>query len=360
MPKRKSPWEGMYTLRSDGRYQGYYRDRNGKRHPVCDKDPEKLYHKIEAKIAENATAQTFSQLVDAWERDCWDKLSPGTQVSYQSKVRYAREEFADTPIVDIQAYDIQRHLDRMAAQGYSPQTITTQRIIYNKLFVYAITTPEFGGTVKINPVTNTYIPKCETPRKRRTSPDEEVFRRIQEEAATAPFGDFVLLLLCTGMRRGEALALQWQDISDTEISITKSVTYPKGHITIGPPKSDSGVRSVPILAPLRPFLVKPEDATPDTFLFHSQEPTRPLWRKTYDKNFSRYKAYMGFTELTAHQLRHGYATMLFEAGVDVYTAQKLLGHSDIAITQGVYTHLRDRQKNKSVDKLLAYTENGIK
>ena len=60
--------------------------------------------------------------------------------------------------------------------------------------------------------------------------------------------------------------------------------------------------------------------------------------------------------LTAHVMRHGYATMLFEAGVDVYTAQKYMGHADIKTTMAVYTHLRQRKQEESTKKLMKYAE----
>lgn len=56
----------------------------------------------------------------------------------------------------------------------------------------------------------------------------------------------------------------------------------------------------------------------------------------------------------AHVLRHGYATALFEAGVDVYTAQRLLGHANVEVTMGIYTHLRREQEEKSVEKLIKF------
>jgi len=62
--------------------------------------------------------------------------------------------------------------------------------------------------------------------------------------------------------------------------------------------------------------------------------------------------------LTPHVLRHGYATMLYDAGVDAFTAQKLLGHAHIETTLAVYTHLSQRKKDESIQKLTAYVKNG--
>lgn len=58
--------------------------------------------------------------------------------------------------------------------------------------------------------------------------------------------------------------------------------------------------------------------------------------------------------LAAHQLRHGTATLLYEAGVDVYTARKILGHAKVETTLSIYTELRDKHEKKSINKLDEY------
>ena len=73
------------------------------------------------------------------------------------------------------------------------------------------------------------------------------------------------------------------------------------------------------------------------------------------KQGKRYTVHHYKNELTAHVLRHGYATLLYEAGVDVYTAGKLLGHADVETTIGIYTHLRAKKEATSMKKLKNYT-----
>ena len=63
--------------------------------------------------------------------------------------------------------------------------------------------------------------------------------------------------------------------------------------------------------------------------------------------------------LTAHVFRHGYATLLFEAGVDEFTAQRLLGHANIETTRSIYTHLRNNKKQESLSKLREYVQEQI-
>ena len=71
--------------------------------------------------------------------------------------------------------------------------------------------------------------------------------------------------------------------------------------------------------------------------------------KAYETLWAKYNEATGLT-LTAHNLRHGTATILFEAGVDAHTAKAILGHSNINTTLSIYTELRDQKKTDSIRK----------
>lgn len=146
-----------------------------------------------------------------------------------------------------------------------------------------------------------------------------------------------------------------------------------GSAKVGQTKTEAGVRTVPLLPDLVGVLKRPADAMDTDYVFHGGDPSKPIPLSTYERRWKRYCSEMGFVEedtevwkdadgvirtrikhkptLTAHVLRHGYATALFEAGVDVYTAQKLLGHANIEVTMAVYTHLRKEKETESLKKL---------
>ena len=75
-----------------------------------------------------------------------------------------------------------------------------------------------------------------------------------------------------------------------------------------------------------------------------------MTESNYDTAWGNYVKSVGLDGLTAHQLRHGTATLLFEAGVDVYTAQKILGHAHVSTTLEIYTELREKKEKQSVKK----------
>lgn len=79
-------------------------------------------------------------------------------------------------------------------------------------------------------------------------------------------------------------------------------------------------------------------------------------KKTYfTRQWERWQKESGISA-TAHQLRHTYATILYEAGIDVKDAQALMGHSDIAVTQNIYTHIRENRAKLAADLLNRHVE----
>ena len=377
----KSKYAAQFTLRSDGRYMGFWHDDNGIRHAIYDKDPERLYNKIVAKEAPQPP--TFAQIAEAWHDRHWDEIRGGTKSCYNAPYRRAVDEFGDRIASEIQPYEIETHLKRLAAQKYSAKTVKMQKTVYKLIYENAIIDRNFANFVKANPVLLVPIPKGLPKSTRREAPEDAVVRQIRSRAATAYFGLFALFLMSTGFRRGEALGIQWKDIDFKKktISCSKSVSHRTGTATVGDTKTDAGVRVVPILPDLAQLLKRPNDAKDDDFIFYGEDPQKPMPLSTYNRRWMHYCKDMEFVTdepeertskqgkkyivhnykptLTAHCLRHGYATLLFEAGVDELTAQKLLGHANIETTRAIYTHLRQKQKQSSIDKLIAHVSADI-
>ncbi len=380
MPK-KPDYASMYTLRKDGRYQGYYRDENGNRKAVYDKDPEKLWQKL------NAPKETkpilFRDIAEAWHDEAWERVRAGTQSSYEAPYNKAVERLGDRVAAEITARDILNHLNVLKVQNLSKSSIKIQRTVYSLIFQTAIINPKYEKEITSNPAINVKLPTGLPAPKSRVAPEDDVVKKIQSHAETAYFGMFAMFLLCTGFRRGEALAIKWQDIDFKQdiITCSKQITTRGGVSIEAPPKTDNGIRAVPLLPPLKRILKQPKNAQSTDYVFPGSDPAKPMPLATYDRKWLHYCKDMGFVTdtpetrtskqnkvytvhhykptISAHVLRHGYATILFEAGVDEFTAQKLLGHADISTTMAVYTHLRNKKKEQSVDKLKLFAQNGL-
>lgn len=365
---KKFDYASLYTLRSDGRFMATYTDDQGKRHYVYDKDPERLWQKLNG--PKDPEPLTFGTIAEAWHDARWERIRPGTQACYAAPYKRAIERFKDTPADEIFPADIGRHLLQMKEHGYSAKSIKTQRTIYHLIYQFAIADEEYGRLIRSNPADGAILPGGMKRPVKRTAPEDDVVNAIRAKAETAYWGIFCLLLISTGFRRGEALALQWKDIDFKAgtISCTKSLIYRNGTATISDTKTVNGVREVPILPDLEPALkeYKPDNASPEDYVFYGTSPTTPLPESTYRRRWHHYCKDMGFVDddgghtLTAHVMRHGYATMLYDAGVDAYTAQKLLGHADIQTTLAIYTHLKQLREKESLNKLKNYVAAEIK
>lgn len=353
---RKNKYASLYTRRKDGRYQGTYYDSQGVRRFVYDKDPERLYLKLEEKkssIGEPEIVLTFEDMADSWEREHRLEITDRTWANYAPHVSDMKNKYGNRPIDDMEAADVSNDLARAKAKGYSATVVNTRRSIFQMIFDHAI----IKGAIKYNPAKAVKLPKG-LKRGKRAAPTREQMKAIFNNV-DAPFGLFPFLLLCTGLRKSEALALDWQDIDlkNKEISITKSLDYTIGSKPkVKSPKTEAGVRVVPIIDILLPYLHGGEGP-----VFPCPPSTRGgkggglMTERAYEGAWLRYCKAAGLMDgskpsITAHNLRHGTATLLFENGVDELTTQKILGHSRIEITREIYTDLRNEQKIKSVSK----------
>lgn len=358
----KIDYAQLFTLRKDGRFSGHWYSENGQRHTICDKDPEALYWKIKAK--EHPAPKTFQDMALAWQEKHVSKLSRGTQKTYKAPFDKLIEAFGDKPISEFGSADIDQLLRREKNCCHSYKTAALLRSVCKQICDYAIGERE----ITFNPVQAVHVPSG-MPRGHVEAPDEDE-EKIIKDNLDKPFGDFVALLLYTGMRTEEAVALTWDDIDLKHelINVNKAMDL-HGTPKLKETKTEAGEREIPILPPLKPYLIKPKKYNGYVFNVEGKPLTRgqinSRWlnwckaaglaeQRTY-LNRHRGERLCARTEwrpmIAPHQLRHYFATILYENNIDILTAKDLLGHKDIETTQKIYTSLRKKHKHKQFDAL---------
>lgn len=357
---KRIKYADLFTLRKDGRYQGSYTDETG-RHYLYDRDPEKLYHKLqEASKPQEESTPTFREIAESWESEHREEISQRTWNNYEPHYNEILSKHGNREIQQVTALEIINHLTAAKAKGYSATVVNSIRSLYRMIFDYAVA----NDYAQYNPVTSVRLPKGLKRGKRVAPTDDQI--KIIFSNIDAPFGLFPFFLLCTGMRKSEALALTWEDIDFThkEISVVKSLDYTVGaRPTTKPPKTEAGNRVVPIIDILADNLYKTWEkaSSKSDYVFPAQPSTRGgkgggiMTLRGYEGAWLRYCETVGLIQdgkpsITAHNLRHGTATLMFELGVDELTAQRILGHSRVEITREIYTELRAAQNLKSVKK----------
>lgn len=355
-------YEQMYTKRKDGIFVATYTDKSGKRKYLYDKDASKLHLKL--LNATTSHSERFCDVLSAWECNHITQLERGSQAAYKCLIEVARNEIGNKRIDEIVPADINRIMLQEKEAGKSYKHAAGVKSVIKQVFDYAI----INGMVQFNPTASVKVPRGMM-RKKVEAPETDAIKRVVD-GLNNQGGFFVAMLYYTGMRTEEAVALRWSDITDTNINISRAADL-HGTPKIKQTKTENSVRSIPILDGLRPFLLN-SASDRDGLVFPNADgnmmtrgQVNTLWRNWCIASGLAYQVertdrHRGEKEcvrrewrfmVNPHQLRHNYATVLFEAGIDDLTAQKLLGHADIATTRAIYTSLRNGHMNAQIDKL---------
>jgi len=208
------------------------------------------------------------------------------------------------------------------------------------------------------------LPKKERTQKRSLTDIEKKY--IKNAKFTPKQRAFISIIQYLGLRRGEALALNLSDfdIENKTVDINKTIIYKENDAMIKQtPKTDAGTRTLPmpdtLLNVIEPYL---SELAPGELLFtmnNGQPMSRSSFVKFWNGIIKELKLVLSKDEelnkdITPHIFRHSYATSLYYAGVDIKTAQYLLGHSSIQMTLNVYTHLEQLENSNISDKLNSY------
>lgn len=291
-----------------------------------------------------------------------DKVGWNTEHGYMPSLREAKDWFSGRNIGDIYADEIMDFLKSVAAKGLGFSAVSKRKNVMNGIFDYAI----LKRMIKYNPARSAKLPG-NLPKGTREPPEDEQMDKVRAAFGGEGFGLFPLLQAFTGMRRAELLALRWEDFDWEKnlISVKHSVEFINGIPRVKTPKTDAGEREISLLEQLKRRLPRNKSG----MIFKGKNGY--MTANEYHRAWKRWCISAGLAEekeqpegkkklrgldkwrvtVTSHQLRHYYATILYEAGVGMKDMQDLLGHADIQTTLNVYTHIRKRQKKAATERL---------
>lgn len=356
-PQKRDKSKKMYQ-RPDGLYERIITV-NKKRNVFRGKTPAEVNKKILEYTNTKTHGRAFKIIAEQWKEEIENKIAYNSTRNYFPAWKRAIDHFGDILMSNISPQDVQIFINQFARLGMAQKTVQTQLLILNMIFSKAV----IDGDIKDNPAVYVKVPNGLSKGKRTLPSENEI--EIIKNGLNNTFGLFPYFLLYTGCRLGEALAIQYKDIDreNKRIIINKSVYFVGNRPEIKEPKTEAGKREVILLDKLEKVLPA---GKPTDFLFSdgnvplTNSKYRFLWNmfcretgladKKKDKSG---KAYF-VPKITPHQLRHAYATILFEAGVDEKDAQELLGHANISVTKDIYTHIRKSKKDKTAELLNAY------
>lgn len=362
--KGKELGEGI-VQRSNGTYQARFVDKFGNRRQKKSKKLQEVRQWLaDATYIDQHSDldQASDMLVDAWF-DYWISIKkqtvrPNTVRNYTE--RYERNikcVIGSKLLTDVKPIHCQRIFSKMAEEGYKTTTIYQTRIaLYNML--------EFARENDVlisNPCKKSVKSDMGKPSAKKEALTIDVQKKFLEAVVGYSYENQYRFVLQTGLRTGELIGLKWSDIDFEnrimKIERTMEYRYKVGEWRIGPPKSQSGYRTIPLTDEAIRILenqklknkslkLVPMEWKDIVFLCRKGTPVK---NSTYDTGLFKYCDRVGIPRFSMHVLRHTFATRCIEGGMKPKTLQRILGHSNIGITMNLYVHITEDEKQREID-----------
>lgn len=356
--KRRANGEGTLRERPDGRWESTimvgWKD-DGRRHcksfygKTQDEVQRKVleWRKTHAKNSICAKDYLFEEWADMWFEIHKDNITPTTQESYRYTLEKLKRYFGRRKLSEIKAYDIDVFIRMLRKEGRATATLAQ----YKGMLYQIMHKAEANDLIHKNPVR--FAEKIRH-REKKTPKDaftaEEV-RILMRELPYDRIGMSIRLLLGTGMRTQELLALEPRHIAEdgSVIVIEQAVTLVKGTVHIGLPKSAKSARSIPVPPSLH-RCARELRATDKKFIWEERRSNTPCNPSFFRDEFGRaLEKIPNVRSLTPHSCRHTYVSQMQALGVDVSTIQSLVGHAEIDMTE-YYLHVQESIRKEAAER----------
>jgi integrase len=304
------------------------------------------------------TATTLREAADAWlagTRDgsvltrSGDTYKPSAIRSYEGSLRKrVLPELGAARLAEIARIDLQDFADSLLAEGLDPSTIRNTLMPLRAIFRRALN----RGEVSVNPTSGLELPAVRGRRDRVADPEEA----RQLVAALLPEDRAIwATALYAGLRRGELMALRWDDVDLDARRIRVVRAWDPKERVLGPPKSAAGTRTMPLLDVLRTHLLEHRlRSGRSEGLVFGADGTEPFRYSTVIARARKAWREAGLTEIGLHECRHTCAALLIAAGVNPKAISTFMGHASISITLDRYGHLFPGSEDEAAQLTDAY------
>ena len=279
-----------------------------------------------------------------------DVYKPSAIRSYEAALRdHIVPRVGPTRLGDVQHRDVQRIADDLLAERRDPSTIRNALMPLRVIFRRAVE----DGDLAVNPCTHLRLPAVRGRRERIASPEE-----AQRLLAALPARDRAIwaTALYAGLRRGELMALRWEDVDLPGGVIRVEHAYDdKAQVEIEP-KSRAGRRTVPIVGALRDILVESKAKQGRTRGLVFGDGTTPFQPSNVWRRAQRACMQASLVPIGLHEARHTFASVLIAAGVNARAITAYMGHASIQTTYDLYGKLMPGSESEAaalVDEYLA-------
>ena len=381
MAKKRANGEGNIRKRKDGRWEGRYTAgydaKTGKRiiKNVLGKTQAEVKEKLKRALEEtnglDISRAADEYTVASWLRTWYELYAkPNVRTATANRYQLIIEQYTVPRIGNIKLKKLTtRHLQKLYKEllesgrihvgknqdkGLSTTTVHSVHLMLHCALDRAVK----ERLISRNPCEDCIVPK---PRKldMKILPPEHM-KAYLEAADRRGLLPMFYLELVSGLRKGELVALRWDDLDVKSKTISVSRQYvrnPDGSLELTRPKTENSIRLVSIPQTAVDLLIQEHDKHPDSpYLFPS-----PLTGEMYhpDSVVNLHKKILrdaGLEHLRFHDLRHTFATTALQNGVDVKTVSSMLGHYDAGFTLRTYTHATRQKQDEAAQTMGSFME----
>ena len=316
---------------------------------------------------------TLNDYFETWiARKYTTSAKKSTPYRYEHWYRnHIEKDLGGMKLRDIRRRDM-IHFQALLAENATPSTVNYTMLLLNIILNDAVAEELLPDNPadRIKPL-KTKGPAAAATRHRALTEEEQ--KKFMKVAKGNFYYEFFALLLLTGLRHGEAAALTWADVDydGNVIHITKSLTFDEaGRVTVGTPKSEASVRDIPMNDNIHKVLGMQREKTRDILgegemarrgnqqrIFYPRpHPEGVLHNTTANLALKRILNEMreqGETieHFTLHALRDTFATRFIEQGGQPQTLKTILGHSSLAMTMDLYSHVMPNTRQMEMDRV---------
>ena len=374
MAKRRSNGEGNIRKRKDGRWEGRY---TAGRDPVTGKQIFKnVLGKTQAEVKEKLQkalvqakkidfVKTGKYTVAMWMEEWFEnvaklKVRPSSHQTYRGYIdHHIAPNIGDLPLEKLTTMDLQKlyrklmikgRVERIEAKnqpkGLSAKTVRNINQVISSALDFAVA----QKIIPENPCKAVALPKVEH-KEMQTIPAEQLQAFLQEAKATGVY-EMYYIELATGLRRGELLGLKWTDIDwqNGIFKVRRQIARVDGQIVEAPLKTKNSYRTVTISQQAIEVLKQQKEKTNDEYVFPSPN-GGPISPDSVNNMLKRVLARAGIPKVRFHDLRHTFATIALQNGVDIKTVSGMLGHFSAGFTLDTYAHVTTAAQKEAADTM---------
>jgi len=383
MDSRRKKGEGSIRERKDGRWEGRFTvgasPHDGKTisKSVMGKTYDEVSEKLKKAINDanrKKSINTGTLTVADWMMIWFDTYSrpvirDSTAESYQSHMKnHIFPAIGEISLDSLTSPDIQTMYNTIKASGrinrkdlsegveLSSHTIRGIHALLRQCLEQAVR----ERRIRFNPVEACKLPPKEQNEMKVIPPEKVgVYLKYAEKRGVLAM---LFLALSSGLRRGELLALLWSDlnIENSTIAVTKQVSGRKGNLVVSSPKTPNSIRTLAIPKQAVELLISEHARHPDNiYMFPSPKTGKMYYPDSVGRLHKKVLEDAGLEMIRFHDLRHTFATLAIQNGVDIKTLSSMLGHYSAGFTLDTYAHVSTKMQREAANKMGKFMKNAV-